>query len=61
VEPFDGRWVVSPLDGKAKVEALQQNSFTGAWYPLDAEVDFSFTTRLDVAGDTVKVTPQLSF
>ncbi|MGK3647550.1 hypothetical protein [Pseudarthrobacter enclensis] len=61
IEPFDGRWVVSPLDGKAKVQALQQNSFTGAWYPLDEEVDFSFTTRLDVSGDTVKVTPQLSF
>ena len=61
VEPFDGRWVVAPLDGKAKVEALQQNAFTGAWYPLDAEVDFSFTTRLDVSGDTVKVTPMLSF
>jgi hypothetical protein len=24
-------------------------------------VDFSFTTRLDVSGDTVKVTPVLSF
>ncbi|WP_171046800.1 hypothetical protein [Pseudarthrobacter sp. NamE5] len=61
IEPFDGRWVVAPLDGKAKVEALQQNLFTGAWYPLDEEVDFSFTTRLDVSGDTVKVTPVLSF
>ncbi|MFF1252037.1 hypothetical protein ACFVYC_06025 [Pseudarthrobacter sp. NPDC058329] len=61
IEPFDGRWVVAPLDGKAKVEALQQNLFTGAWYPLDEEVDFSFTTRLDVAGDTIKVTPLLSF
>jgi hypothetical protein len=61
IEPFDGRWVVAPLDGKAKVEALQQNLFTGVWYPLDEEVDFSFTTRLDVAGDTVKVTPLLSF
>ncbi|MET1086557.1 MAG: hypothetical protein ABWY04_05470 [Arthrobacter sp.] len=61
IEPFDGRWVVAPLDGKAKVEALQQNLFTGAWYPLDEEVDFSFTTRLDVAGDTIKVTPVLSF
>lgn len=61
IEPFDGRWVVSPLDGKAKVEALQQNSFTGIWYPLEEEVDFSFTTRLDVSGDTVKVTPMLSF
>jgi hypothetical protein len=61
IEPFDGRWVVAPLDGKAKVEALQQNLFTGAWYPLDEEVDFSFTTRLDVTGDTIKVTPLLSF
>jgi hypothetical protein len=61
IEPFDGRWVVAPLDGKAKVEALQQNLFTGAWYPLDEEVDFSFTTRLDVSGDTIKVTPMLSF
>ncbi|MEV7575356.1 hypothetical protein AB0P28_19925 [Pseudarthrobacter sp. NPDC089323] len=61
IEPFDGRWVVAPLDGKAKVEALQQNSFTGIWYPLEAEVDFSFTTRLDVSGDAVKVTPMLSF
>ncbi|WP_258803882.1 hypothetical protein [Pseudarthrobacter sp. NS4] len=61
IEPFDGRWLVAPLDGKAKVEALQQNLFTGAWYPLEEEVDFSFTTRLDVSGDTVKVTPLLSF
>lgn len=61
IEPFDGRWVVAPLDGKAKVEALQQNLFTGIWYPLEEEVDFSFTTRLDVSGDTVKVTPMLTF
>ncbi|WP_267276783.1 hypothetical protein [Arthrobacter sp. CDRTa11] len=61
IEPFDGRWVVSPLDGKAKVEGLQQNSFTGAWFPLDEEVDFSFTTRLDVDGDTINVTPLLTY
>ncbi len=61
IEPFDGRWVVAPLDGKARVEAVQQSSFTGAWFPLDEEVDFSFTTRLDVTGDAIKVTPLLSF
>jgi hypothetical protein len=61
IEPFDGRWVVSPLDGKAKVEGLQQNSFTGAWFPLNEEVDFSFTTRLDVNGDTINVTPLLTY
>lgn len=61
VEPFDGRWVVAPLDGKARVQAVQQSSFTGAWFPLDEEVDFSFTTRLDVDGDTIKVTPLLTY
>ena len=61
IEPFGGRWVVAPLDGKAKVEAVQQSSFTGAWFPLNEEVDFSFTTRLDVQGDTIKVTPLLSY
>jgi hypothetical protein len=61
IEPFDGRWVVAPLDGKARVEAVQQSAFTGAWFPLDEEVDFSFTTRLDVDGDTIKVTPLLSY
>lgn len=61
IEPFDGRWVVAPLDGKARVQAQQQNLFTGAWYPLDEEVEFSFTTRLDVSGDAIKVTPVLSF
>jgi len=61
IEPFDGRWVVAPLDGKARVEAVQQSSFTGQWFPLDEEVDFSFTTRLDVDGDTIKVTPLLTY
>jgi hypothetical protein len=61
IEPFDGRWVVAPLDGKARVEAVQQSSFTGQWFPLDEEVDFSFTTRLDVDGDTIKVTPLLAY
>ena len=50
------------VSGSARAEGtLQQNAFTGAWYPLDEEVDFSFTTRLDVSGGTVKVTPMLSF
>jgi hypothetical protein len=61
IEPFGGRWIVAPLDGKARVVAQQQNLFTGANFPLNEEVDFSFTTRLDVAGDTIKVTPLLSY
>jgi hypothetical protein len=61
IEPFGGRWIVAPLDGKARVVAQQQSLFTGANFPLNEEVDFSFTTRLDVAGDTIKVTPLLSY
>ena len=61
IEPFGGRWVVAPLDGKARVEAVQQSSFHGGRFPLNEDVDFSFTTRLDVDGDTIKVTPLLSY
>ncbi len=61
IEPFDGRWVVAPLDGKAKVTGQQQDSFSGAYFPLNEEVAFSFTTRLDVGADAVNLTPQLSY
>jgi hypothetical protein len=61
VEPFDGRWVVAPLDGKARVTGSQINLFTGTVFPLDEEVDFSFTTRLDITPDTISVTPLLKY
>ena len=61
IEPFDGRWVVAPLDGKARLNARQMDLFTGPCSNLDAVHDFSFTTRLDIAGDTIKVTPLLSY
>lgn len=61
IEPFEGKWVVAPLDGKARITAQQVDLFTGGVSPLDVEHDFSFTTRLDIDGDTIKVTPLLSF
>ncbi|MET4096004.1 hypothetical protein [Arthrobacter sp. UYCu712] len=61
VEPFGGRWVVAPLDGKARIKARQQDLFTGAVTEIDAVHDFSFTTRLDIEADTVKLTPLLSY
>ncbi|MCX6497930.1 MAG: hypothetical protein NTU93_03900 [Arthrobacter sp.] len=60
IEPFGGRWVVAPLDGKARIKARQEDLFTGAVTELNAVHDFSFTTRLDIDGDTIKLTPQLS-
>src|SRR6478609_1807710 len=61
IEPFGGRWVVAPLDGKARIKARQQDLFTGAVSDIDSVHDFSFTTRLDIDGDTVKLTPQLDY
>ncbi|MBT2521458.1 hypothetical protein [Arthrobacter sp. ISL-28] len=61
IEPFDGKWVVAPLDGKARITAQQIDLFSGGSSALDVEHDFSFTTRLDIDGDTIKVTPVLSF
>ena len=60
IEPFGGRWVVAPLDGKARIKARQVDLFTGAVTELNTVHAFSFTTRLDIAGDSVKLTPQLS-
>jgi hypothetical protein len=61
IEPFGGRWVVSPLDGKARIKARQVDLFTGAVTDINTVHDFSFTTRLDIDGDTVKITPQLNY
>ena len=61
IEPFGGRWVVAPLNGKARIEAQQVDLFTGAVTYVNIVHDFSFTTRLDIDADTVKVTPLLSY
>jgi hypothetical protein len=61
IEPFGGRWVVAPLEGKARVTGAQIDLFTGAEFPLDEEVDFSFTTRLDITADAIRVTPLLTY
>ena len=53
--------MVAPLNGKAQIKARQVDLFTGAVTELNAVHDFSFTTRLDIDGDTVKVTPLLSY
>lgn len=61
IEPFGGRWVVSPLDGKARIKARQVDLFTGAVSDLNVIHDFSFTTRLDVDDESVRVTPLLAY
>ncbi|MFI2566413.1 hypothetical protein [Paenarthrobacter sp. NPDC018779] len=61
IEPFGGKWVVAPLNGKARLTAREINLFTGAVNDLNVVHDFSFTTQLDTDGTTVTVTPLLTF
>ncbi len=61
IDPFNGQWVVAPLNGKAKVTAREIDLFSGQVGDLSAVHDFSFTTRLDIGADTITVTPMMSF
>lgn len=60
IEPFDGRWVVAPLNGKARVTAREIDLYTGFVLNLNEDHDFSFTTRLEIGEGTVTVVPLLS-
>ncbi|MCC3278247.1 hypothetical protein LJ754_03625 [Arthrobacter sp. zg-Y40] len=55
----EGRWVLSPLTGTARVTATQIDLFTGAKSPLVAEEGFTFNAALRVDGEEVSVTPQV--
>lgn len=59
IEPYQGHWALSPMQGRARLRATTINLFTGARAPLDTEVDFDFGARLDVTDTAVTVTPQL--
>lgn len=59
VEPYQGRWALAPLTGKAHLTATAIDLFTGAASPLSAEVGFDFGARLDVTDTAITVTPQL--
>ncbi|GAB4098924.1 hypothetical protein [Sinomonas halotolerans] len=59
IEPFAGRWVVAPLEGKARLTATRIDLFTGATAPLEVQVPYSFSVRLTVGESAITVTPQL--
>lgn len=61
IEPYGGKWVVAPLNGKAKLTAREIDLFTGLALDLDVTHDFSFTTRMDISDNKVTVTPLLSY
>ena len=49
------------LSGKARITARQVDLFSGTPGEISVVHDFSFTTRLDIDADTVKLTPLLSY
>lgn len=57
IRPVSGSWVLSPLNGKARLTAKQTDLFSGAKSPLEVEKDFSFAAQLAVGSDDVTVTP----
>ena len=57
IRSVSGNWVLSPLNGKARLTATQTDLFSGAKSPLEVEKDFSFAAQLSVGSDDVSVTP----
>lgn len=52
-----GKWVLSPLTGKARLTATQTDLFSGVKSPLTVEKEFSFAARLSMGSGEVTVTP----
>ncbi|MFK0073465.1 hypothetical protein [Arthrobacter woluwensis] len=61
IQPYNGRWVVTPLGGKAKLNAKAVDLFTGVDGPLDQVHPFSFTVTLSFTADKVTVTPVVDY
>lgn len=55
----EGRWVLSPLTGTARVTATQVDLFSGDKSPLVAEEEFTFNAALRVDGEDVTLSPQV--
>ncbi|MDP5228616.1 MULTISPECIES: hypothetical protein [Arthrobacter] len=61
IQPYNGRWVVSPLGGKARLQASAQDLFTGQVAPLEQIHPFSFNVALSFTPDKVTVTPIVDY
>ncbi|WP_146070449.1 hypothetical protein [Arthrobacter sp. 08Y14] len=57
IRSVSGKWVLSPLNGKARLTAEQTDLFSGVKSPLEVEKDFSFAAQLSVGAGEVSVTP----
>lgn len=61
IDPYNGKWVIAPLAGKAQLSTKQMDLFTGAVSDLKPLQNFNFTARLDVSGSAITVTPVVDY
>ncbi|MGO4384099.1 hypothetical protein [Specibacter sp. RAF43] len=61
ISPYGGQWIMAPLTVKARVEYKEQNLYTGALGDVKTTEDFGFTAKLAITGNTVTVTPVVSY
>lgn len=54
---LDDGWVLAPLNGLARLSAVEVDLFSGARLPLDAEEEFSFSANVSLTDTGVSVTP----
>jgi hypothetical protein len=57
IGPYDGGWVLRPLEVGTSLDLVEQNLMTGAKTENTVEHDFGFTAKLELSGDAVTVTP----
>jgi hypothetical protein len=61
ITPYGGKWIMAPLTVRAQVEYQEQDLFTGTVAPVKHAEDFGFTAKLSIEGNTVDVTPVVSY
>lgn len=61
ITPYGGKWIMAPLTVKAQVQYKEQDLFTGTVAPFKHAEDFGFTAKLAIEGNSVGVTPVVSY
>ncbi|WP_417219858.1 hypothetical protein [Arthrobacter sp.] len=57
IGPYDGGWVLRPLEVGTSLNLVEQDLMTGVKTENTVEHDFGFTAKLDISGESVTVTP----
>lgn len=61
IGPYDGGWVLRPLEVGTTLNLVEQNLMSGIKTENTVEHDFGFTAKLELSGDSVTVTPVVGY